>query len=229
MAVACCESFSKLSHFMEESLSSTAAFMPVETLTAEGLLLPSISTTDSSKSLTRRRRNSLFEPRRCSLDVGNAFLSHADFPKSRMKASVSLNHQINSYYEFNKEAAYRIMEQVVSMELSLKSYNSKECALSTQNISLLIKDKLSSSFDLSHYKIICLCQISKRAKPSPAIDSGCAWNDMKCSVERDVFVDYVYKNRYIVAIATVFAIDCRRHLGETLDRPGERRRRDTIP
>jgi len=156
----------------------------------------------------RRRRRSLFVPQRCQEDLGNAFLSHADFPKAKMKSLPSLTRERRE--EFTEQAAHKMMEQVLNMELSFKSYDAKECANASSNITKKLKEQLFNAFDLSGCKVVCLCYITKRAKPSLAIDSGCAWDEMKSNADKDAFVDYVYKNQDIVAVASVFVVCCKK-------------------
>ena len=168
----------------------------------------SIKAIASAKLWARRRRRSLFDPRRCEDDYGNAFLSHADFPKSRAKSLSALNRDRKA--AFDKQTAHKMMEQLLNMELSFKAYDAKECAHASNNIAKILKEKIHNTFDLSGYKVICLCYITKRSKPSLAIDSGCAWDDMRSTVDKDAFVDYVYKNQEIVAVASVFVICCQR-------------------
>lgn len=162
----------------------------------------------NAKLWARRRRRSLFVPQRCESDIGNAFLTHADFPKARAKSLCSLNRDKKE--EFEKQAAYNIIEQVINMELSFKSYDDKECAASSHKIAKKIKEKICNKFDLPDCKVICCCYVTKRAKPSLAIDSGGAWDELKSTVDKDAFVDYVYKNQNIVAVASVFVIHCGR-------------------
>ena len=162
----------------------------------------------SEKLWARRRRRSLFVPQRCQDDFGSAFLSHADFPKARAKSLLALSRQRKE--EFSEQAAHKIMEHVLNMELSFKSYDAKECADASNNITKKLKEKLFNAFDLSGCKVVCLCHITKRAKPSLAIDSGCAWDEMKSTVHKDAFVDCVYKNQDIVAVVSVFVVRCKK-------------------
>ena len=160
----------------------------------------------NAKQWTRQRRRSLFVPQRCESDIGNAFLTHADFPKTRARSLSSLTRDKKE--EFEKQAAYKIIEQVINMELSFKSYDAKECAASAENIAKLIKEKICNTFNLPGCKVICSCYVTKRDKPSLAIDSGCAWDDLASTVDKDAFVDFVYRNQSIVAVASVFVIHC---------------------
>ena len=198
---------------MEQSTLNPPALSPVSTpeeseprLTLKGVA--------SAKLWASRRRRSLFVPERCENDIGNAFLTHADFPTARGKSLSSLNRQKKE--QFEKQAAYRILEQTVNMELSFKAYDAKECAASSHKIAKLVKEKICNTFDLPGCKVICLCYITKRAKPSLAIDSGCAWDQLKSTVEKDAFVDYVYKNQTIVAVASLFVIYCQRFFSKKM-------------
>lgn len=168
----------------------------------------SIKSITNAKLWARRRRRSLFDPQRRENDFGCAFLAHADFPKARTKSLSALHRERKA--DFDKQTAYKMMEQVMNMELAFKSYDAKECATASNKIAKTIKEKLWNMFDLSNCKVVCLCYITKRAKPSLAIDSGCAWDEMKSAVDRDAFVDFVYKNHDIVAVASVFVISCQR-------------------
>ncbi|XP_022786593.1 uncharacterized protein LOC111326788 [Stylophora pistillata] len=163
---------------------------------------------ECKKLQAQRRRRSLFVPQRCETDYGNALLTHADFPKARIKSLCALNRERKLQYD--KQLAHKMMEQVANIELSFKSYDIKECETASNKITNTLNKKLSSTFDLSGCKMICLCYIAKRAKPSLSIDSGCAWDEMKRTVEKDAFVDYVYKNQRIVAVISVLDISCRR-------------------
>lgn len=156
----------------------------------------------------RRRRRSFFIPHRCENDIGNCFLSHADFPKARAKSLTALG--VQKKEEFKKQGACRILEQTMNTELSLKKYDAKECSASSHKIAKLAKERICSTYELTGCKVICLCYITKRAKPSLTIDSGCAWDELKSTIEKDAFVDFVYKNQDIVAVASVFVIHCRR-------------------
>lgn len=80
------------------------------------------------------------------------------------------------------------------MELLFKFYDLKECEIVLKKIVKILNEKLSSMFDLFGCKMICLCYIIKCVKFFLVIDSGCVWDEMKSIVEKDVFVDYVYKN-----------------------------------
>lgn len=191
---------------MEQSSLNPATLTPMSsTKEKTGISIRGVT---SAKLWARRRRKSLFVPQRSETDFGNAFMTHADFPKARAKSLSALSRERK--LEFDKQMAYKMMEQVLNMELSFKSYDSKECAIASNKIAKTLKDKLSATFDLSGCKVVCLCYITKRAKPSLAIDSGCAWDEMKSTVEKDAFVDYVYKNQDIVAVASVFVISCQR-------------------
>ena len=46
-------------------------------------------------------------------------------------------------------------------------------------------------------------------KAGKAVIGGCAWDEMKSTADKDAFVDYVYKNRDIVAVASVFVVCCK--------------------
>ena len=187
---------------MEQPYLNPAALAPLPTAVNDeaGISIKGIA---SSKLWACRRRRSLFVPQRCQEDFGSAFLSHADFPKAKAK-SLSLNRVRKE--EFSTQAAHKMMEQVLNMELSFKSYDEKECANASSNITKNLKEKLFNTFDLSGCKVICLCYVTKRAKPSLAIDSGSAWNETKSTADKDTFVDYVYKNQDIVAVASVFLV-----------------------
>ena len=182
-------------------------------------LSPSPTSQESEPSLTlrgltnaklwaRRRRRSLFDLQRRTSDIGNALLSHADFPKVRARSLSSLHRDKKK--KFEKQGAYQLLEQVMKMELSFTRYDAKECAASSHKIATLVKEKICNMFDLPGCKVISLCYITKRAKPSMAIDSGCAWDELKTIVDKDAFVDYVYKNETIVAVASLFVINCQR-------------------
>ena len=188
---------------MEPPFLNPTTLVPLPTASKEegGVSIKGIT---SAKLWARRRRRSLFVPQRSQEDFGSAFLSHADFPKARAKSLLALN--LERKEEFNKQAVHKMMEQVLNMELSFKSYDAKECANASNNITQNLKEKLCNTFDLSGCKVICLCYITKRAKPSLAIDSGCAWDETKSAVDKDAFVDYVYKNQDIVAVASVFVV-----------------------
>ena len=198
---------STLCAHMDQPYLNPASLVPLPTaLNKEaGISMKGIA---SEKLWARRRRTSLFIPQRCQEDFGSASLSHADFPKPRAKSLLTLN--LERKEEFSEQAAHKIMEQVLNMELSFKSYNAKECANASNDIAKKLKEKLFNAFDLSGCKIICLCYITKRAKPSLAIDSGSAWDEVKSTVDKDAFVDYVYKNQDIVAVASVFVVHCRK-------------------
>lgn len=198
---------STLCAHMDQSYLNPATLVPLPTALNEegGISLKGVA---SANLWTRRRRASLFVPQRCQEDFGSAFLSHADFPKPRAKSLLSLN--LERKEEFSEQAAHKIMDQVLNMELSFKSYDAKECATASSNIAKKLKEKLFNTFDLSGCKFICLCYITKRAKPSLAIDSGCAWDEVKSTADDDTFVDYVYKNQDIVAVASVFVVRCKK-------------------
>ncbi|KAL9951401.1 hypothetical protein ACROYT_G044055 [Oculina patagonica] len=187
---------------MEQPFLNPAALAPLPASSEEGSM--SIKAIANAKLWARRRRRSLFDPHRCENDYGDSFLSHADFPQARAKSLLAQNHDNKA--AFDKQTAHKIMEQVLNMELSFKSYDAKECANASNNIAKVLKEKLCSTFDLSGCKLVCLCYITKRAKPSLSIDSGCAWDEMRSTVDKDAFVDCVYKNTDIVAVASVFVI-----------------------
>lgn len=192
---------------MEQPYLSPATLEPLPSASKDdgGESMKAIS---SAKLWARRRRRSLFVPQRCQDDFGSAFLSHADFPKPRAKSLLALSRQRKE--EFSEQAAHKIMEDVLNMELSFKSYDAKECADASNNITKKLKEKLFNAFDLSGCKVVCLCYITKRAKPSLAIDSGSAWDEMKSTVDKDAFVDCVYKTQDIVAVVSVFVVRCKK-------------------
>lgn len=195
---------------MEKSATSTtpitAKFSKRE---SEGF--PPLQTqTTPVKPHTQRRRASLFEPQVRSNDFGNSWLVHADFPRRRSNSLTSLR-PVDKREKFEKQRVHRIVQQVLSMELErFKSYNDKECEDASRKIAFIVKDRVCSAFDLSGCKVICLCYITKRAKPSLAIDSGCAWNELKSTMDNDAFVDCVYKNSDITSVVSVFFIHCPR-------------------
>lgn len=160
---------------MDQPYLNPATLVPLPTVLKEegGTSVKGIA---SAKFWARTRRASLFVPQRCQEDFGSAFLSHADFPKPRAKSLISLN--LERKEEFSEQEAHKMMEQVLNMELSFKSYDAKECSNASSNIASKLKEKLFNTFDLSGCKVICLCYITKRAKPSLAIDSGCAWDEV---------------------------------------------------
>ena len=192
---------------MEQPYLSPATLSPLPSASKDdgGESMKAIS---SAKLWARRRRRSLFVPQRCQDDFGSAFLTHADFPKARAKSLLALSRQRKE--EFSEQAARKIMEHFLNTELSFKSYDAKECADASNNITKKLKEKLFNTFDLSGCKVVCLCHITKRAKPSLAIDSGCAWDEMKSAVDRDTFVDCVYKTQDIVAVVSVFVVRCKK-------------------
>ena len=155
---------------MEQPYLNPATLAPLPTASKEdgGVSIKGIT---SAKLWARRRRRSLFVPQRCQEDFGNAFLSHADFPITRAKSLSALNREPRKE-TFNNQVAHKMMEQVLNMELSFKSYDAKECANASNNITKKLKERLLNTFNLSGCKVVCLCYITKRAKPSLAAVLG---------------------------------------------------------
>lgn len=195
---------------MEKSTSSTSPITAIFSKKESEEFPPLQTQTTPVKPHTQRRRASLFEPQIRANDFGNSSLVHADFPRRRSNSLTSLR-PVDKREKFEKQRAHRIVQQVLSRELErFKSYNDKACGDASRKIAFIVKDRVCSAFDLSGCKVICLCYITKRAKPSLAIDSGCAWNELKSTMDNDAFVDCVYKNSDIMSVVSVYVIHCPR-------------------
>ena len=168
----------------------------------------SIKTISSAKMVARRaRRRSLFSPERShGDDIGTSVLAHADFPQGSF---TSLNEE-HREPGCDKEIAHKIMEEIMNQELAHKKYDAKECASITHEIVDAIQNRVSSVLNLRGFKLVCTCYITKRAKNSMHMESGCAWDERKNTILKDCFVDCVFKNTEIVAVSTVYCVCCKR-------------------
>ena len=184
----------------------------------------SIKTISSAKMFARRaRRRSLFIPERSHDDIGTSVLAHADFPQARAKSFTSLSKE-HREPGCDKEIAHKIMEEIMNQELAHKKYDAKECASITHEIVDAIQNRVSSVLNLRGFKLVCTCYITKRAKNSMHMESGCAWDERKNTIFKDCFVDCVFKNTEIVAVSTVYCVCCKRAELDILTKP----RRHTI-
>lgn len=155
-----------------------------------------------------RRRRSLFEPEKCENDIGESVLSHADFPAPSMSRSPSK--MANSEdMGFDRELIYEILEHEVKQKLQSKTYDSSECESICRQLANAVKERISA-LEIKNYKIVCSFYISKRAKPSMKMDSGCAWDELLATVDKDSFVDYVFQNDSISAVGSVYGVCCER-------------------
>ena len=173
----------------------------------------------TAKVMARRaRRHSLFIPKKSDDDIGISVLAHADFPQPRPRSLSSLD-KTQREPGFDKEIAHKIMDEVMSQELAYKAYDLKECSSLSQGIVDGIRSRVSSTFSLSGFKLLCTCNITKRARNSMHMESGCAWDETKSSILKDSFVDCVFKNSDIVAICTVYCVYCKKVTKPTLSAP----------
>ncbi|XP_031562866.1 uncharacterized protein LOC116298506 [Actinia tenebrosa] len=153
-----------------------------------------------------RRRKSLFETEKCDNDIGASILSHADFPAASMSRSASkMSH--SEGMGFDRELIYEILEHEVKQKLQSRTYDSTECESVCRQLANAVKERISA-LEIKNYKIVCTFYISKRAKPSMKMDSGCAWDELLATVDKDSFVDYVFQNDSISAVGSVYGVCC---------------------
>lgn len=154
-----------------------------------------------------RRRRSLFEPEKCENDIGASILSHADFPApSRSPSKMAHSEDMG----FDKELIYKILEHEMNQKLQSKTYDSPtECESICRQLANAVKERISE-LEIKNYKVVCTFFISKRCKPSMKMDSGCAWDELLATVDKDSFVDYVFQNDSISAVGSVYGVCCER-------------------
>lgn len=162
------------------------------------------------------RRKSLFETEvkegLKTKDVGCFVLAHADFPLRARSWShpLDLTRPSNLTCGFEAIAIKDIIKKILQEKIGNKSYDPKICAVLARDIAEKIKEKVSELKVPTGFKVVCTCIISERLKPRFSLESGFAWEDGITTVERDKFAEYVYNNDTVVAVGTVYVVDCKK-------------------
>lgn len=159
----------------------------------------------------RARRRSLFDFDRAEVDIGKSTLSHADFPTTpdiKERAS-SFDGENTNELGFDRVMIYGILEQEMNKKLTGKYYEHAQCDITARQIANAVKDRIAA-LSIKNFKIVCVCYITKRAHPSMKLESGCAWDEFIATVEKDNFVDCVFQNEFISAVASVYGVCCQR-------------------
>ena len=159
----------------------------------------------------RRRRTSLFEPKERTetrfKDHGFAVVTHADYPTRGRSRSLpaDVEGQRSSPSGFVREAIRGIIKRVLETELNGRRYVASQCPGLTRQIVNTLRVK-ATALELENYKFICTCLITKRLKSLPTVQSGCAWDENRASIEKDGFAEYAYKSDDIVAVGSVYGV-----------------------
>ena len=152
-----------------------------------------------------KRRSSLFSIEKTMLDTGTAVVSHADFPRPRSK-SLPARKVSSPALRFSKEMLTEMIKDVLEEEMKGKEYNEKDCAEQTHLLVAAMKSQITR-MNIPNFKFICTCHLTRRMDQYPmSIESGCAWDETKTSVEKDIFAEKVYKSENILAIGSVYGI-----------------------
>lgn len=163
-----------------------------------------------AKNAAARRKVSLFEANERSKprdeDRGIAVMTHADYPlRSRSRSLPVDPDKVRIPSGFVKENVSKLIQEVLETKLKGKRYDAKECSAIAKQIVNTLRDKVSA-LDLKKYKFVCTCYVTKRLKPPPAMQSGCAWDESAIGVDKDGFAEYIFKSDELIAVATVYGI-----------------------
>lgn len=164
----------------------------------------------AKNTAARRRKVSLFEanerPRLRDEDRGIAVMTHADYPlRSRSRSLPVDPDKVRIPSGFVRENVSKVIQEVLETKLKGKSYEAQECSALTKQLVNIIRDRVSA-LDLKKYKLVCTCYVTKRLKPAPSMQSGCAWDESATGVDKDGFAEYIYKSDELIAVASVYGI-----------------------
>lgn len=168
----------------------------------------------AKNTAARRRKTSLFDakerPRARDEDCGIAVMTHADYPlRSRSRSLPVDPDKVRIPSGFVKENVSKVIQEVLESKLKGKRYDASECSALTKQLVNTLRDKVSA-LDMKKYKFVCTCYVTKRLKPVPSMQSGCAWDESTIGVERDGFAEYIYKSDELIAVATVYGVHAER-------------------
>lgn len=168
----------------------------------------------AKNTAARRRKTSLFDakerPSARDEDCGIAVMTHADYPlRSRSRSLPVDPDKVRIPSGFVKENVSKVIQEVLESKLKGKRYDASECSALTKQLVNTLRDKVSA-LDMKKYKFVCTCYVTKRLKPAPSMQSGCAWDESTIGVERDGFAEYIYKSDELIAVATVYGIHAER-------------------
>ena len=156
------------------------------------------------------RRSSLFALEHPFLDHGVAVVCHADHPKREHSNNSLLNTgqtiaEKEEDSSFNDDIVRHLMREVFEYHLKGIEYRKKESDELCKQIVDDLRKKVAV-LDYKGYKMICSCVMSSSSKPPLWLESSCTWHEEMTNVEKDRFVELVFKNKEFYAIGTVFGI-----------------------
>lgn len=160
----------------------------------------------------RARRRSLFDcETRVEADIGQSTVSHADFPASPPTSLTASTDAENGTNELglDRMMVYEIIEQEMGKKLAGKYYDPSQCDIYSKQIVTAVKDRIAA-LSIKNFKIVCICYITKRVTPAMKLESGCAWDELIATVDKDSFADCVFQNEFISAVASVYGVCCQR-------------------
>ncbi|XP_001637229.2 uncharacterized protein LOC5517148 [Nematostella vectensis] len=163
----------------------------------------------NAKMMARRarRRKSLFEPEKVVHDLGTSTLSHADFPIVNPKPAN--DNKATEITGFDKKVIFEILKEVLDQGFEGLTYEQRDTARLCHEIARTLKERLAL-LHISEFKLVCTCYDTRRAKPCMQIESGCAWDELHCSIDKDGFVEYVFQNEELAVVGTVYGVHCGR-------------------
>ena len=164
----------------------------------------------AKNTVIRKRKTSLFDPterpKMRDEDRGVAVMTHADYPlRSRSRSLPADPDKVKIPSGFVKENVGSVIQNVLETKLKGKRYDAKECSALTRQLVNTLREKVSA-LEMKNYKFVCTCCITKKMKPPPSMQSGCAWDESAVGVEKDGFAEYIYKSNELIAVATVYGI-----------------------
>lgn len=188
-----CETFE-----MESEISMKKAIHDLEGITL------------AKNTASRYRKVSLFDarerPKARDEDRGVAVMTHADYPlRSRSRSLPVDPDKVKIPSGFVKDNVSKMIQEVLETKLKGKRYDASECSALTKQLVNTLRDKVSA-LEMKKYKFVCTCYVTKRLKPAPCMQSGCAWDEGAIGVEKDGFAEYVYKSDELIAVATVYGV-----------------------
>ena len=160
------------------------------------------------------RRKSLFDTEGSKQkDAGSFVLTHADFPQQMRSLShphvlaAPLSQQRNC---FHAKIVKDVVKKVLHEKIAKRRYDPKACIQLSRDIADDLKENILEMKVPSGFKVVCTCIITERLKPHFFLESGYAWDDGVTTVERDKFAEYAYRNDHVVAVGTVYIVDCKK-------------------
>ena len=170
----------------------------------------------AKNTAARKRKVSLFEAKERlkgrDEDKGIAVMTHADYPlRSRSRSLPVDPEKARLQCGFVRDKVTKVIQEVLETKLKGKIYEAKECSVLTKQLVSIIRDRVST-LDLKKYKLVCTCVVTKKLKPAPSLQSGCAWDESVAAIDEDGFAEYVYKSDELIAVASVYGIHAEKGL-----------------